>query len=123
MENQNINPLEQGMQPKVADKSPETINSKVQDASAENVLGTLAAVIFWVGTIVCLIAFIVGLAMLLSNIGSWHGEEERTTGAILMGGSIVLYLSTLVSWASLKMMVNISRNIFVIKETLLKSDK
>lgn len=99
------------------------INSKVQNDNAETVLGTIASIIFWVGTIVCCIAFIVGMYLWLSNIDKWSGEGERTLGLILMGASIVLYLPTLVSWASLKLMVNISRNLFVIKETLANGKK
>lgn len=91
--------------------------------AAEKVLGTIASIIFWVGTIVCCIVFIVGLYNCLANIDSWRGKEERTLGLILMGASIVLYLPTLVSWASLKLMVNISRNLFDIKETLEKNKK
>ena len=121
MENQNVNPLEQGMQPKMEEKTPtENINSKAQDTSAENVLGTLASVILWFGIIVCFFAFFSGLIMWLSNTGYFSDKTERTIGFTLMGSSTVLFLSTLVSWACLKMMVNISRNIFVIKETLLK---
>lgn len=100
-----------------------TINSKVQNDNAEKVLGTIASIIFWVGTIVCCIAFIVGLYIWLANIDRWSGKEERTLGLILMGASIVLYLPTLVSWASLRLMVNISLNLFEIKETLAKGKK
>ena len=97
-----------------------TINSIVQNDNAEKVLGTIASIIFWVGTIVCCIVFIVGLYNWLANIDRWSGKEERTLGLILMGASIVLFLPTLVSWASLKLMVNISRNLFEIKEALTK---
>lgn len=100
-----------------------TINNKVQNDNAEKVLGTIASIIFWVGTIVCCIIFIVGIYNWLANIDSWRGKEDRTLGLILMGASIVLYLPTLVSWASLKLMVNISRNLFEIKETLAKGKK
>jgi hypothetical protein len=99
------------------------INNKVKNDNAETVLGTIASIIFWVGTIVCCIVFIVGLYNWLANIDSWRGKEDRTLGLILIGASIVLYLPTLVSWASLKLMVNISRNLFVIKETLAKDKK
>lgn len=99
------------------------INSTAQNKNAENVLGTIASIIFWLGTIVCCIVFIVGLYNWLANIDSWRGKDDRTLGLILMGASIVLYLPTLVSWASLKLMVNISRNLFKIKETLAKDKK
>ena len=95
----------------------------MQNDNAEKVLGTIASIIFWVGTIVCCIVFIVGIYNWLANIDSWRGKEDRTLGLILMGASIVLYLPTLVSWASLKLMVNISRNLFEIKETLAKGKK
>lgn len=99
------------------------INSKVQNDNAEKVLGTIASTIFWVGTIVCFIVFIVGLTNFLANIDGWSGKDERTLGLILMGASIILYIPTLVSWASIKLMVNISRNLFVIKESLAKDNK
>lgn len=99
------------------------INNKVKNDNAETVLGTIASIIFWVGTIVCCIVFIVGSYNWLANIDSWSGKEDRTLGLILIGASIVLYLPTLVFWASLKLMVNISRNLFVIKETLAKDKK
>ena len=99
------------------------INNKVKNDNAETVLGTIASIILWVGTIVCCIVFIVGLYNWLANIDSWSGKEDRTLGLILIGASIVLYLPTLISWASLKLMVNISRNLFEIKETLAKGKK
>ena len=64
-----------------------TINNKVQNDNAEKVLGTIASTIFWVGTIVCFIVFIVGLTNFLANIDGWSGKDERTLGLILMGAS------------------------------------
>jgi hypothetical protein len=98
-------------------------DNAISSDDAEKVLGTIASIIFWFGTIVCCIVFIVGLYNWLANIDSWRGKEDRTLGLILMGASIVLYLPTLVSWASIKLMVNISRNLFEIKETLAKGKK
>lgn len=124
MNNQTMNPLEQGM---IANEESvsvkETVNSKMQDSKAENVLSTVATIIIWFGSIVSAIAFFVGLILLLSNKGYWGDDDERTLGLILMGASVVLYLPTLVSWASLKLMVNISRNLFVIRDSLAKDKK
>ncbi len=119
-----MNPLEQGMIAKEESVSTkETVNSKMQDTKAEKVLSTVATIIIWFGSIVSAIAFLVGLIMLLSNMERWGDEDKRILGLIIMGASIISYLPTLISWASLKLMVNISRNLFDIKETLAKSKK
>lgn len=119
MNNQTINPLEQGMIAKEESVSiKEAVNSKVQDTKAENVLSIVASIIIWFGSIVSAIAFFVGLIILLSNMDRWGDDDKRILGLIIMGASIISYLPTLISWASLKLMINVSRNLFVIKETI-----
>jgi len=93
-------------------------NEKVQSSSAEDVLGTVAKVIICLGSIICGIGAIVGLIVLVSNLV--EEDDEWLIGLVILGASILIYFPTLVSWATLKMQVNMSRNLFVIKEILLK---
>lgn len=123
-EKQNINPLEQGMLNPNGQQIVNKKNEKVQSSSAEDVLGTVAKVVISIGSIICGIGALVGLAMFLSNLGDGgyfsNNGTKRITGLIILGASILIYIPTLVSWATLKMQVNMSRNLFVIKEILLK---
>ena len=116
MENQEFNPLEQGM---LNPNDQQIVNTKkVQSSSAEDVLGTIAKIIICLGSIICGIGAIVGLIVLMRNLA--EEDDEWLIGLIILVASILTYIYTLVFWATLKMQVNMSRNLFVIKEILLK---
>lgn len=60
-----------------------------------------------------------GLAVLIGII--IVGEEA--IGGILIGAGIVALITGIISWAFLKLLVNISRNLFRIHDLLKKLDK
>lgn len=120
MEKQYANPLEEGM--KKTEKSQttlESINEKASSTKAEKILDTIATIILWLGTIECVGAFIAGLSMFLTYQDSYRHATESIVGLILAILSIILFPIILVTWAKLKVMVNISRNLFVIKMMML----
>ena len=56
-----------------------------------------------------------------ASVSKYSDEAKYSTiGLITLIASIVLYLINLISWANLKVKVNISRNLFVIKGLMLE---
>ena len=121
MEKQYANPLEEGMKNAEENKTTlQSINDKTSSTKAEKVLDTIASVILWLGTIECVGVFIAGLNMFLTYQDSYHHATESIVGLILAILSIILFPIILVTWAKLKVTVNISRNLFVIKKIMLE---
>ncbi|MBR1516820.1 MAG: hypothetical protein IJ620_01560 [Bacteroidales bacterium] len=97
-------------------------NEKVNNANAEAVLGTLAKVVLWVGIVLCGIAVLVGLFTFLRGIAApeWVRGTLMLTGLGTILGAAFAFLMFLISWANIKLKVNISRNLFIIKKLLEK---
>ena len=93
-------------------------NEKVNNANAEAVLGTLAKVVLWVGIVLCGIAVLVGLFTFLRGIAApeWVRGTLMLTGLGTILGAAFAFLMFLISWANIKLKVNISRNLFIIKK-------
>lgn len=90
---------------------------KVENASAEKVLGTVAKKFFlWVGIILCVLLFKSGLGMIT---GDADAPVTFFMGVAVMLVAILNIILVLIVWASVKFLVNISRNIFVIKDILM----
>ncbi len=84
------------------------------DSGAETVVNTVAEVLKWIGIIGGVLAFFVGIVMI---------GEEGAVGGILIGSGIAAILTGIISWAFLKLLVNISRNLFKIHDQLEKLNK
>lgn len=84
------------------------------DSGAETVVNTVAEVLKWIGIIGGVLAFFVGIVMI---------GEEGAVGGILIGSGIAAVLTGIISWAFLKLLVNISRNLFKIHDQLEKLNK
>ena len=100
-----------------AEEQKSTNVSKVEyavDSSAETVVHTVAEVLKWIGLIGGTLSAIIGICLL---------GEYGTLGVILIGSGIVSALSGIISWAFLRLLVNISRNLFRIYDLLKKIDK
>lgn len=120
MENTNNTP-EQEFHQEVFTSS---LNDKVKNADAEKVLGTLSLIILWAGIVICTILALVGLVTFFKGVGmEWGGGAVMLTGFLMILGAALLFLYFLVVWASIKLRVNISRNIFVIKDLLMKNQE
>lgn len=83
------------------------------DSGAETVVSTVAEVLKWIGILGGGLAVLIGLVTV--------GEEA--IGGILIGAGIVALITGIISWAFLKLLVNISRNLFRIHDLLKKLDK
>lgn len=121
MEKQYANPLEEGMKKtEESQTARQTINDNASSTKAEKVLDTIASIILWLGTIECGVALFAGLGMFLSYQDSYRHATECIVGLILAILSIILFPIIIVTWAKLKVTVNISRNLFVIKKIMLE---
>lgn len=80
------------------------------DSGAETVVSTVAEALKWIGILGGGLAVLIGLGTV--------GEE--TIGGILIGAGIVALITGIISWAFLKLLVNISRNLFRIHDLLKK---
>lgn len=87
-------------------------NEKEVDPAAENVVSTLAKVILGVSIAVFVFALIGSLVQFADS------NPEGGWSAILI--SLVSLASGVIGWAFLRVLVNISRNIFAIREALEK---
>ena len=85
------------------------INSYQVNPTAENVVNVLANIILWIGCILSIIGVIYGLIMI--------GTDWLIGGYILIA-SLVVIIATIVQWAFLRVVVNISRNLYNINEAL-----
>ena len=104
-------------------KAKVLVNDKVNDTHAEDVLATIASVLFWVSTIGYSIIFITGIIMRVRGASaSIYSDNAKYSwiGLVVMIASIIFYLINLIAWAKLKVNVNISRNLFVIKGLMLE---
>lgn len=80
--------------------------------AAENTLNVIAGIILWVGilcTIVCLFTITTRKAMYGTSIYDMECHRVFNLGGLVV--SIGVFLSTLTSWALLKVMANISRSL------------
>lgn len=84
------------------------------DSGAETVVNTVAEVLKWIGIIGGIIALLIGFIMLTSG---------GPAGAIILASGIGAILVGVISWAFLKLLVNISRNLFKIHDQLEKLNK
>ena len=100
-----------------------SVNEKVQSSEAEDVMDTLAKVIIRMGNFFCGFSVGVGITFLiLSFFDDPYGWEKFFLGIGFLVFSITLFVFFRIAWAKIKVVVNISRNLFVIKETLLHND-
>lgn len=83
------------------------------DSGAETVVSTVAEALKWIGILGGGLTVLIGLVTV--------GEEA--IGGILIGAGIVALITGIISWAFLKLLVNISRNLFRIHDLLKKLDK
>ena len=124
MNNNSYNPIEADIMPEGQDnKAKVLVNDKVNDTHAEDVLATIASVLFWVSTIGYSIIFITGIIMRVRGASaSIYSDNAKYSwiGLVVMIASIIFYLINLIAWAKLKVNVNISRNLFVIKGLMLE---
>lgn len=94
--------------------------NRVKNASAEKVLGTLAKVILWIGIIISGLLLLAGFVMTFI-VSALSDELTVWSGLLAMVLAVLNLIPFLLMWASIKIWVNISRNIFVIKEVLMSN--
>ncbi len=83
-------------------------NYKV-NSGAETVLNVLNTVLFVLFTLLSIAMVGIGIAQ--------QGDGNPYGIAVIVGG-VVVFLSGLVSWAALKVVINISRNLFNINDAI-----
>ena len=125
MDNNSFSTLEVGMKASTQNKTNITtgsINYNVQNTYAEDILAKVASILFWVSTIGYGSTAITGFVMLIKNslITEYSNERFAPIGLIIIIASIILYLVNIIAWAKLKVNINISRNLFVIKGLMLE---
>lgn len=79
---------------------------------AENTLSKIASIVLWVGFIGSIIMFIV---VFTSRYNDWS--------YLLLVSAITIFIVSIIQWALLKVIVNISINLFNINATLKREDK
>lgn len=86
--------------------TPRNLGSHEVNPAAEKVVNSLANVILWIGCIIAAFMVIYGL-----SVSALHGFA-------MLGVGIVIVVSVIVQWAFLRVVVNISRNLYNINEAL-----
>ena len=122
MENKNFSPLDLGMRSPSQNKNDNTANSNRErylEGQAEAFIAKIASALFWISTIGYSITTIAGFVLMFRG-GLMDETIYSWTGIITIIASIIFYLITLLTWAKLKVNVNISRNLFVIKGLMLE---
>lgn len=92
-------------------KSPKQV--KVDEEAigkAESVLNIIAIATLILGTITAIILFFVGVDK--------YADHEKRTGELLMIWSVALLISSVFTWAVLKVLCNISNNLHEIKKKM-----
>ena len=84
------------------------------NAGAEKVVDTLAEIIKYLSIIAGILCFFIGLALFTS--------KESGGGAMMLTGIVTIF-SGIISWAFLKLLVNISRNLFILNERVKKLEE
>lgn len=125
METNNYSPLEAEMMSasKQEDKlSYKLVDDKATNTNAEDILAKVASVLIWVSTISFGLCFTGGLIMMIHAAASNNYSDAKYSwiGLIVIIASIIFSLINVISWAKLKVTVNISRNLFVIKGLMLE---
>ena len=86
-------------------------------------MDTLAKVILIMGYIFCGISVGIGIILIISSFSdNQYSSAKLFQGIGFFVFSIILYIFFRIVWAKIKVVVNISRNLFVIKETLVHND-
>ena len=75
---------------------------------AENVVNVIAGIFLWGSIVAFVVTLVVGLYLATS--------EGESAGWIVAGCSVLLLPSGIISWAFLKVFVNISRSLYNINE-------
>lgn len=88
----------------------EKISKYAVSPTAENTVNTIAALLLAVGIIGAVIGFFGGIIE--------FQDDEAAIGWAFLGGGFLVFLSGLISWAFLKVFVNISRNLYNINDVL-----
>jgi len=88
----------------------EKISKYAVNPSAENTVSTVASILLAVG-IICLVVGFFGALIEFA-------EDETAIGWAFLGGGLLLFLASWLEWAFLKMLVNISRNLYNINDVL-----
>lgn len=83
------------------------------DSNAESVVNTLAVIVFIIGVIVAFILLVIGATKLQDSY-----SVEQGIGGVLIVLSIAVGVVSLIQWAIIKVLVNISRNLFNIRYLL-----
>ena len=86
--------------------TPRNLGSHEVNPAAEKVVNSLANVILWIGCIIAAFMVIYGLSV------------SALYGFAMLGVGIVIVVSVIVQWAFLRVVVNISRNMYNINEAL-----
>lgn len=86
--------------------TPRNLGSHEVNPAAEKVVNSLANVILWIGCIIAAFMVIYGLSV------------SALYGFAMLGVGIVIVVSVIVQWAFLRVVVNISRNLYNINEAL-----
>ena len=81
---------------------------------AEKVVDTLAEIIKYLSIIAGILCMLIGFALIAS--------KESGGGAMMLTGVITIF-SGIISWAFLKLLVNISRNLFILNERVKKLEE
>lgn len=80
---------------------------------AEDTVSSIASISFTIGSVILAIVFIIGIKFV---------EEESQLGLICIV-AIVLFIPLLFRWATTKLFVNISKNLFDIRNSMAKMEK
>lgn len=97
-------------QKKAYDSNQEVIPGYVFYPSAENTLNKIAKIILIISILGCVV-FLIGAIAAFS-------DYDPEIGWSFLGISITVLLSGIASWAIMKVIINISRNLFMINSVL-----
>jgi len=86
----------------------------VQSSNAETIMNIIPTIVLWFGIIMGVLGFCLFI--------TWIQDEKTVAWIALIIGLIILVVC-MFNWASAKIVINESRNLFVIKESLLAIEK
>ncbi len=83
------------------------------DSNAESIVNTLAVIVFLIGEIIAFILICIGATKLQNSY-----SMDQGLGGVLIALAVVVGVVSLIQWAIIKVLVNMSRNLFNIRYLL-----